>query len=401
MPNKTVILGTNYYIGLSTIRCLGKHGIHTVAADYSEEERYGALSKHCSEKIIVPHYKREPEKLVDALIDYAEKQQEKPVLIPCHDSYVEVVDEYLPQLKEHYFIPQTEQGLYTRVMNKETLHALAMEKGIKVPETVRLDDADFYQKIESSIGYPCLVKPVDSPTFVAKFRRKLFKVHTKEELDKDLKKAEDAELEVIVQRIIPGFDDQMYTLDAYLNQEGKVTNWVTCQKFRQYPINFGASVYTIQKHVPEVQKIGTAFLEAIGYKGFAEIEFKKDAETGDFYLIEINARITNFNSMLAKVGMNVPYIKYRELTGNPLPAKGLKKNTNTAFWYGYEDLLAVKAYVQTGQLSAKDVLKTYFRPKVYAIWDWKDPKPAISFMKTTLGKIINRHANRKKKLAKQ
>src|SRR5690625_71354 len=125
MKNKAVILGNNYYMGLSTIRCLGIHGIHTVAMDYSEEERYGAKSKYCSEKVIVPHYKKETEQFIDSLIEYAKRQKAKPVLIPCHDSYVEVIDSYLNILKEYYLIPQTEQGLYTTVMNKETLHQLA------------------------------------------------------------------------------------------------------------------------------------------------------------------------------------------------------------------------------------------------------------------------------------
>ncbi|GAB3048844.1 carboxylate--amine ligase [Virgibacillus ainsalahensis] len=397
MRNKAVVLGTNYYIGLSAIRSLGVHGIHTVAVDYSENERYGAESKYCTEKIIVPHYKDKSRNFIDALINYAKKQDEKPVLIPCHDSYVEVVDEYLDEIRNYYLIPQTEQGLYTRVMNKGTLHSLAMEKGMKVPETVHLNDEDFYNKVENELKFPCLVKPVDSPSFVMKFRRKLFKVHSREELNEALEKAEDAGLEVIVQRIIPGSDDHMHTFDAYLNQDAKVTHWVTCQKHRQYPINFGASVYTVQKYIPELQKIGTEFLEAIGYKGFAEIEFKKDAETGEFYLIEINARITNFNRMLRKVGMNVPYITYLELTGNPIESSGLQKDTNTAFWYGYEDMLAIKGYLRTGQLSLSTVMKSYFRPKVYAIWDWKDPKPAFSYTSNLLRKILTKSGSKNKK----
>src|SRR5699024_9083445 len=155
------------------------------------------------------------------------------------------------------------------------------------------DDERFDERIEEEIKYPCLVKPVDSPTFVAKFRRKLFKVYNKEELTEAINKAKKADVEVIVQRMIPGFDDHMYTFDAYLKQDAKVTHWMTCQKLRQYPVNFGASVYTVQRHVPELYSIGASFLEAIQFKGFAEIEFKKDAETGEFYLIEINARITN------------------------------------------------------------------------------------------------------------
>lgn len=45
MKNKALILGSNYYIGLSIIRSLGREGIHTVALDYAKENTYGAKSK--------------------------------------------------------------------------------------------------------------------------------------------------------------------------------------------------------------------------------------------------------------------------------------------------------------------------------------------------------------------
>jgi D-aspartate ligase len=391
MKNKAVILGCNYYIGLSTIRCLGINGIHTVAVDYSNEGNYGADSKYTSERVLAPHYKENPAGFISFLKDYASKQSEKPVLIPCHDSYVEIMDRHLDELKEYYLFPQTEQGLWSKVMDKEALHRLAVEKGVLVPETVRLNEENFFERIETIIKYPCIVKPTDSPSFVAKFRRKIFKVHNKKELEEALEKAKQAGEEVIVQRIIPGFDDHMYTFDAYLNQDSKVTHWVTCQKFRQFPINFGASVYTGQRFVPELYEIGAKFMEEIGYKGFGEIEFKKDAETGKYYLIEINARITNLNNLLYKVGVNFPYITYMEMTGNPLPPKSVKEDTGRVFWYGYEDMLAVRDYVRSGQLSYSQVVKSYFKPKAYAIWDWKDPKPAFSYMKLLSGKLLGKN----------
>ena len=388
MNHKAVILGCNYYIGLSTIRCLGEHGIHTVAVDYSSKEAYGAKSKYCSEHLIAPHYRNESKKFIEFIIDYARKQDHPPVLIPCHDSYVELIDEYWDELKAHYLIPQTEQGLYTQVMNKETLHSLAMEHGVLVPETVRVNEENFMEKIESTIQYPCIVKPTDSPSFVAHFRRKLFKVNNREELLKALNEAEKAGLEVIVQRIIPGFDDHMHTFDAYLNQESKVTHWVSCQKFRQYPINFGASVYTGQKYVPELFDIGAAFLEKIKWKGFAEIEFKKDANTGQYYLIEINVRITNLNSLLHRVGVNIPYITYCELTGmEPVAPKAVTTDTNRVFWYGYEDMLAVRDYIRSRQLTFGQVLRSLMKPKAYAIWDVRDPQPAFAYMGIILSKI--------------
>lgn len=388
------MLGNNYYMGLSSIRGLGKHGIHTVAMDYSMDGQYGAKSKHCSEIAIVPHYKEEPEAFIDALINYGRIQEEKPVLIPCHDSYLEVIDEHLDKIKEYYLIPQTKQGLYTEVMDKGSLHQLALEHGMRVPETVHMDDERFEERIEEEIKFPCLVKPVDSPTFVAKFRRKLFKVYDKKELNEAINRAKESDIEVIVQRMIPGFDDHMYTFDAYLNQDAKVTHWMTCQKLRQYPINFGASVYTVQRHVPELYDLGARFLEAIQFKGFAEIEFKKDAETGEFYLIEINARITNLNELLYKAGLNFPYITYRELIGQPLEPSSVEKSTDIAFLYAYEDLLAIKDYKKTNQLGLSDVAKTYFRPKAYAIWSWDDPKPGLSYGKQILSKVVKKVTRR-------
>jgi len=381
MSNKAVILGANYYIGLSAIRCLGIHGIHVTAIDYSEKETYGFHSRYCSEALIAPHYKKDPEGFLSFLIDYAKKQDSPPVLFPCADQYVEFVDEHLPELRKYYLIPQTEQGLYTKLMKKHILYSMAKDHGVLVPETLSPNEENLIQKVEETIKYPCIVKPVDSAAFVAKFRRKVFKVHNSDELLDALKKSSEAGLEVMIQRIIPGFDDHMYTFDAYMNQEGKVTHTVTCQKFRQYPINFGASVYTGQRFVPEIQDIGTKFFEAIKYKGFAEIEFKKDSETGRFYLIEVNVRITNLNSLLYKTGINIPYITYRELTGNPVEPHFVTHDTNIVFWYAFEDFLAVRDYIRTGQLTLSQVLRSYFKPKAYAIWDPKDPKPAFAFLR--------------------
>lgn len=379
MKNKAVILGSNYYIGLSVLRCLGENGVKTVAMDYSLDGAYGSKSKYCYEKYVTPHYKNDTEAFINYLIDYARKQEVKPVLFPCHDSYVEVVDAHLDLLREHYLISQQEQGLWTRLMNKDLLHKIAQENGVLVPETVRVGDPDFYERIDREICYPCIVKPVDSVAFVNHFRKKIFLANTVEELKLAIEKSNAANLEVIVQRIIPGFDDHMHTYDAYLNQDSRVTHYTTCQKFRQYPINFGASVYTGQKNVPILHEIGSKFLEAIRYKGFGEIEFKKDAETGEFYLIEINVRTTNLNSLLHKVGLNFPYIDYCELTGSPLPPKAVTVDTNRVFWYAFEDFLAVKDYLKTGQLKIGEVFKSYLKPKAFAVWSISDPKPGLAF----------------------
>lgn len=387
MNHKAVILGSNFYTGLSVIRCLGAHGVYTVAMDYSKENTYGAKSKYLSEQIIVPHYKEQEAELVQFLIDYSKQQECKPVLFATVDPYVEFVDAHLDELKLYYFINMTEQGFWSSIMDKGFLHTLASKHQMQLPETVHPLEEGFEEKVTAEIGFPCIVKPTDSPLFVSTFRAKIFICKTMDEVKAAVKKANDANLEVVVQRIIPGFDDHVYTFDAYLDQNSKVTHWMTCQKQRQFPIHFGASTYTKQKYVEELYTIGAPFLEAIGYKGFAEIEFKKDAKTGEFYLLEINARTTTLNSLLHKCGINFPLLAFNELTGKEIGSKALREDTGIAFCFLTEDLISSRQYVRNKELTRTEILKSYFRKKAPAVWSFKDPAPAFSFTYMMLKKV--------------
>lgn len=393
--NKAVVLGANYYIGLSTIRCLGKEGVHVVAIDYDRDKAYALESKYCKEIGIAPHYKKEPERFLAFLIDYAKKQEVKPVLIPTADPYVEFVDRYFDELKEYYLFPMQEKGIYTKMMDKDKFYEMCQEMGALIPETISVEDENLFDRVKKEIGFPCMVKPVDSPTFMHTFRQKMFKVEDEAQLKEAIKKAEEKNIEVFVQRIIPGFDDHMYAFDAYINQEGKITHWTTCQKYRQYPVNFGASVYTTQKYVPQLHEIGAPFLENTGFKGFAEIEFKKDAENGKFYIIEVNVRITNFNALLYKCGLNMPYITYREMVGSPLPPKSIEKDLGIIFWCAYEDMFAVRDYLKTKQLTVGQIASSYMAKKAPAIWDLKDQKPFWKFNRQFSKKIAHKILHKK------
>lgn len=393
--NKAVVLGANYYIGLSTIRCLGKAGVSVTAVDYDRDKAYGLESKYCKEIGIAPHYKNEPERFLSFLIDYAKGQEEKPVLIPTADPYVEFIDTYFDELKEYYLFPMQEKGIYTKLMDKDKFYQFCQEIGAVIPETVLLDEDNFMEKVKQNVGFPCMVKPADSPSFMHEFRQKMFKVHDEKELEEAVAKAKEKNIDVFIQRIIPGFDDHMYTFDAYINQEGEITHWTTCQKYRQYPINFGASVYTTQKYVKELYDIAAPFLKKTGFRGFAEIEFKKDENTGQFYIIEVNVRITNFNALLYKCGLNMPYITYREMIGAPLPNKSIEKDLGIVFWCAYEDMFAVRDYIKTKQLTPLQIAKSYCTKKAPAIWDIDDQKPFWEFNKQLTKRVLRKFRTKK------
>ncbi len=388
--HRAVVLGSNYYIGLSTIRCLGKMEVPVTVVDYEKKAAYGSYSKYVEESLIGPYYKEDPVGFVDFLMEYGRKQEYPPVLIPTADPYVEIVDRHWDRLQEVFLLPDLPQGYLSDIVNKQRLYAMMKKRGILVPETIEPHVDNLKQRVKEELGYPCVVKPVDSHSFVKTFRKKLFKVYTELELDQSIKQAEDAGLNVVVQRIIEGPDTNKYTFDAYVNSEGKVTHCTTFHLLRLYPNDYGASVYTEHRYVPEIFDEGKKILESIGFRGFAELEFKKDSQNGKFYLMEINVRIVNFNVLLEKIGLNIPYIIYSDLTGNPLAPKEIRETQNRVFWYLYEDLWAIRGYLKTKDRTVGEILKSLGRPKAPSVFDWSDLKPVFAYQRMLAGKVINK-----------
>ncbi len=388
MKNKAVVLGANYYIGLSIIRCLGRNGINVSVMEYEQENSYGFKSKYIKEKHIVPHYKKNEKAFIDYLVDYAKKQDIKPVLFPSADQYVEVVDKNIEILKEYYLIHQTEKNYLINLMDKNSLQNIAEKNGMLIPEIINVDE--FLKDNIKNLKYPCIIKPYETTKFIKVFRKKIFKVNNEKELFEYLKLVEDENIDVFIQRIIEGFDDNMYTFDFYANTNSKITHYTTAHKLRQWPINFGASVYTEQLYVKELVDRSIDFLEKIKYKGIGEIEYKFDKETNRFYLLEINVRTTNFNAMLEKVGLNMPYIAYMDIIGMPLEDKSITNSTHRTFVYHMEDYLARKAYIKSKQLKRFDVFLSLFRKKAFAIFAIDDMKPYFNFINILIKKAFKK-----------
>lgn len=395
IKNKAVVLGANYYVGLSIIRCLGRNGIHVVAVDYSEESRYGAKSKFLSEKHLAPHYKENPQGLLDFLIEFAKKQDNKPVLYPGADPYVEFMDLYFDELKEYYLFPMDRKGFWSEVMDKYTMSLLAEKFNVKVPETINSKEENLIQRVREEIKYPCIVKPMDSASFVKAYRRKVFIIKDEAELIEKVTMCHNDNHGIVVQRIIPGPEENCYCYDAYLNQDSQVTHYTSAYKIRQWPNNFGASTYAKQKWIPELHQICKPFLEGIGFKGFSEIELKRDENTGEIYLIEVNVRTINFNEMLAKCGLNFPLIAYLEMTDKIPPNKSVETETGYVFHYMYEDLFAIRGYLKSGQMSLGKIIRDNTFKKVHSTWAWDDPMPGLYFMSTIAGKVVKKVLGKK------
>lgn len=391
MPPPVVMLGANFYTALGAIRTLGRRGVPVYALDYHFPTAYALSSRYVTRKILCPDINKDEEGLAGFLVELGWSLEQKPVLMATADSYALLISRYADRLAPYYIFPENRSGLLEEVIDKKGLALLAGEHSLPFPQTFVVDQNSDIDSIADRIPYPCIIKPALSHKFVRVFRQKCLYVNSREELLANLETALDSRLEVMVQEIIPGFDDRMYVFDFYINRQGRVTHTFTAQKLRQFPINFGSSTLTRQAYDRDLVETGLECIRKIGYRGYGEIEFKQHPHSGKFYLIEINARLSTLNILFDKCGVEFAYIMYRDLLGDPLPDFHLAENRPWAFWHAYEDLISSAAYLKQGQLTAGEIVRPWLaHRKAHAIWAGDDIKPLFSFGRLIAGKIAGR-----------
>ena len=111
-----IVLSRNYSTGLSVIRSLGAAGytVDLVASSYKEgTSAIAACSKYVRNSVEVLSRKIKGDAgngLVDELLKYAGKYEEKPVLFPTDDYTASVMDMNRNFLREDFIMPSMVGG---------------------------------------------------------------------------------------------------------------------------------------------------------------------------------------------------------------------------------------------------------------------------------------------------
>lgn len=393
MQPAAVILGANFYTPLGAIRTLGRRGVRVYAFDYYFPTAYALSSKYVFKKVPCPDVNKAEKELAGFLLDFGKEFADQPVLMAGHDNYALLISRYAKELSRYYRIPQNPPGLLEEIINKKGLYRIAQRHGLRMPLSFFVESDTDLEGVAEQMRFPCMIKPALSYEFVRLFRSKCLIADDRTSLSDALTRARTAGLEVMVQEIIPGFDDCMYVFDAYINNEGRATHTLTAQKLRQFPINFGSSTLTHHCYDPEITALGLEYMRLIGYRGYGEIEFKRHPATGELYMIEINARLSSLNVLFDKCGVEFAYIHYRDLIGKPLPDYHPGEEKPWAFWHAYEDFFSTRAYLKNRQLRCKEILRPWLsHRKAHALWALDDPRPLFSFGRVLFMKLFNKAA---------
>ena len=122
---------------------------------------------------------------------------------------------------------------------------------------------------------------------------------------------------LMLQDIVPGGDEELYTLGSYLDAQSRPLAQFTGHKLRQHPPRFGHVSMAVSKWVPELAEAGLRLLSELGYHGVSQVEFKRDPRDGRYRLMEVNARHWMWHSLATACGVNLSLAAYRDAVGDP------------------------------------------------------------------------------------
>jgi predicted ATP-grasp superfamily ATP-dependent carboligase len=279
------------------------------------------------------------------------------------------------RLERHYIVACPNWKVASLFIDKKRTYALAESIGVPSPTTIAPSSLEEVRAYADQVRFPYLVKPCQSHLFYNHFRRKMFCVHSKEEMISVYKRAADAGLEVVLQEIIPGDDTYVVNYNSYFCN-GTAALEFTAAHVRNAPPMWGSPRVAVSRDIPEVLAPGRSILRAMGFEGYACTEFKRDARDGSYKLMEVNGR-HNLSTLLAvRCGVNFPWLHYKHMACGELPSA--QPARTGIYWIDLTRDLGYSAmYVRYEHYSPVQYLAPYFRPHIFAILDWKDPRPFV------------------------
>jgi D-aspartate ligase len=298
------VVDVGWVNGLAAIRSLGRGGIRVLAVDH-RPSALGFRSRY-AERLVSADPQADSTGFIASIRALGEV-----VVFPTHDEQLNLIAQHLGDLE--VLAPFPSWDLLERVQSKRAQLDEAVAAGVDVPRTHHPLTALEARAAAEEIGLPVLVKPEDPIGFKARFRQQAFRCESLDEVEAAFTRSE--EFAPMVQELVPGGDDTLYTVGSYVARDGRALGVFSGRKLRQTPRGIGTCRVGESVWVQDAVDAALRLLAAFGYFGLSQVEFKRDARDGRFKLMEINPRLWQWHGLASACGIDLPRIAYADLVG--------------------------------------------------------------------------------------
>lgn len=324
MRQKVVVIGHGYTSRLGVIRALGKAGYEVVVVVMTGYKKDGTLnttkpidcySKYVSE---VHYCFSDKEKLITLLLEKCTDPNQKVVLFTDSDFSEAAVDENQERLSDHFLFPHIkyQTGAVVAWMDKVRQKEIARSVGLNVAEGWIIDVTNGKYTIPEEIKYPCFPKPLAT---IVGGKGGLRKCKTEEDLKSVVasliqKKTTISILveeykEIETEHALLGFTDGKEVIIPGIIQTMSLANGGHFGVAKQ-----GKIMPTIgfENLVEQFKQ----FVLQTGFVGIFDIDFYKSG--GLYYFCEMNFRYGGSGYAYTAMGVNLPDMLVRSLTGKTI-----------------------------------------------------------------------------------
>lgn len=247
------------------------------------------------------------------LLDFAKENPKKTLLLlACTDAYVRFLAENASILSPPYILSAPPKAALA-LTEKDVFCRLCAERGIPCPETEVFRGIPSAAELTAAgerLSYPHILKPAQSDLYWRypfAGMEKVYLVHGRHEEARILSDIYGAGYTgaVLAQRCIGGTRARSYALTLYFDRRGRLTHRACGRALleEQTPRGKGNYAALVSAPIPRVAGPIADLLASFDYRGFANVDIRRDARGRD-YVLEVNLRQGRSNYFLAAAGVD-------------------------------------------------------------------------------------------------
>ncbi|HEU4782969.1 MAG TPA: ATP-grasp domain-containing protein [Ktedonobacterales bacterium] len=367
-----LVLGSDFK-ALGVIRSLGRHGIPSIVVD--SQPRSAWFSRYVTRRVSWQGALEDPA-LADYLVQIGQELHLQDwMLVAAQDDAVGLVAEHRDTLAMIYRPTTPSWDVVRWAFDKRLTDRMARESAVAYPGT-------WYPAHESDLDqldlrFPVIIKPAISIRMQRAARLKALPASNLDELHTQYGIATGmvSPDEIMVQEVIPGGGSSQVSV-ATLCLDGEIKQVMTARRLRQYPIDYGlGSSFVEAIHLPELIGPSERLLRYMRASGMVEVEFKQDPRDGVYKLLDINIRPWGWHTLCIACGLDLPYLQYQQMIGQPSPQRAPRYGTR---WIrGATDLLAGVQEMRAGITTPWSYARSLLGSNTFSVLNWRDPLPAF------------------------
>jgi D-aspartate ligase len=384
--------------GINLVRTLGEAGIPAVVA-LSDEEDPAFDSRYCTAAIDLPPLDRPAaaEALLALGRRLASHYGRRVPLMFGSDDALDLVSRQRRRLERYFLFLVNDDEVAVSLIAKDRFQSFGWKRGLPLPRALDPRSGEL-----AAFPGQVLVKPKlkfdwhNTGLCQLLFdggEGKALVMPSGREAASHPEIAAHAE-QLLFQEYIAGDDAELWSFHGFADARGQVLAGFVGRKVRTFPPLTGESAFVTLDEDAALEALGREVARKCPLKGFFKMDFKRDAASGRWLLLEINARCSLWQYVGAMSGLNLMEVAYHYLLDANPPTD--LAPTRRYSWVNMRlDWRAYRALAKGGQLSFPAWIASLLSTrKVYSLWGWRDPMPFVRHWTQRITRKLLRPANR-------